>query len=139
MKIFKKNYKLEMCVLKIIKKETKDMFKKEIHFQRRIWGVSKNFFYIYRTFIDPETFKFSLMVRIIFRSLKVDKFKKKEECIICFEKTKKRLRCCNKPVCKSCLEKIKDFQCPHCRKKFLKITQDFVFDGKDFVLLGISR
>ena len=44
-----------------------------------------------------------------------------DECCVCFEDTKLRIKCCNQVLCKSCLIKIRNkdennLNCPNCRK-----------------------
>ena len=59
------------------------------------------------------------------------------ECIICFEKSKTLTTCCRKHLCSSCYKKLTDERCPHCRKFFQYMIENFQYEGGQIIELGI--
>lgn len=78
------------------------------------------------TFID--NYKTSFYIKI-FNNIDNLIYKESiDECCVCFENSKTRLKCCKQILCKSCLIKIRNkdennFNCPNCRKN---LNDDFI-------------
>ena len=66
----------------------------------------------------------------------VKKTDEEEECSVCTNPIKERVKCCNQPVCLDCLKEIKersqkeemDFCCPMCRKDLNYSVTNYNFD-----------
>ena len=58
-----------------------------------------------------------------------------DECCVCFENSKTRLKCCKQILCKSCLIKIRNknennFNCPNCRKNLNDSFIEYHFNSE---------
>ena len=64
----------------------------------------------------------------------------KEDCVVCTNPTNEKIKCCNQPVCLTCLKEIKTrcekqdmcFSCPMCRKDLGNSVTTYKFD-KEFL------
>ena len=61
-----------------------------------------------------------------------------DDCVVCTNETSQTIKCCNQPICLTCLKKIKsrcdkedlDFCCPMCRKDLNNSVTNYSFDKK---------
>ena len=64
----------------------------------------------------------------------------KEDCVVCTNPTNEKIKCCNQPICLTCLKEIKNqsdkedicFRCPMCRKDLGNSVTTYKFD-KEFL------
>lgn len=59
-----------------------------------------------------------------------------DECVVCTDKTRDLIVCCNQPICKKCLQNIKkhqpnNFLCPMCRKDLNTLTKTYILTKED--------
>lgn len=63
-----------------------------------------------------------------------------EDCVVCTNPTNQKIKCCNQPICLTCLKEIKTrchkedmcFRCPMCRKDLDNSVTNYTFD-KEFL------
>ena len=110
-------YDFRNDILNMIKANTMYV-KSSILFWESNYGSYGNYLIQFSTNFEGNGM--SLKMNIKCDDIVLDVHEEKDECIICTEDTDTTIKCCKKPICVNCIEKIKEtsnnFSCPHCRR-----------------------